>query len=78
MSKRAADFMKNWILDNVHNVPGLTNPAPEIDRLASKLRKDAASAGFPTTDLEAAAGNIIDVLTAAYEDVHNPELGFKN
>jgi hypothetical protein len=78
MSKRATDFMKDWISANVHNVPGLTDPGPEVDRLAGELWADAASAGIPRSEIEAVVGDTTEALTEAYETVHDPELGFKD
>lgn len=68
----------DWVADNVHNVPGLAEAADfdaEIRRLHEKLERELSDL---IPKLEQELGNIDDALTEAYENVHDPELGFKD
>jgi hypothetical protein len=78
MNQQIADFVKNWISDNVFNVPGLTDPAPEVAHLAQSLDAATQSAGIPRATIEREMGSFEGFLTEAYENVHDPELGFKD
>lgn len=66
---------QHWIQSNVHNVPGLEDLDEEVDRLRQKLEHDLA-ADLP--EIEAEVGDLDDALRAAYEAIHDPELGFKD
>ncbi|HWA91179.1 MAG TPA: hypothetical protein VG889_14170 [Rhizomicrobium sp.] len=81
MRHQLEQFAQDWVSDNVHNIPGLSEAADldrEVARLKTKFITDAATRGIPAKDLEAAVGDFDDFLTAAYENVHDPELGFKD
>ena len=72
-----ARALEEWISANVHNIPGLHDAEgfdAEVARLRAKLEKDLAEL-IPSIEEE--LGDLDDLLTAAYENVHDPELGFK-
>ncbi len=78
MRESAASFLDHWTRENVHNNPGLDDLQGEVARLREKLERDATGAGVSLDDLEMEAGDLEDHLTQAYENVHDPELGFKD
>ena len=62
-------FAAGWVAQNVHSVPGLTNIATEVDRLAANLTGDARAEGISGGDLNRALGDIDDYLTGQYEQI---------
>jgi hypothetical protein len=78
MTASAAAFLKTWIADNVHNIPGLEDLPGEVRRLRERLVRDATDAGISVDALEEECGDLDDALTSAYENVHDPELGFRD
>jgi len=71
------EFVRSWVSENVHNVPGLENPKDEISRLSAKLIADARLHRISEQELAERVGDIEDLLAAAYENVHDPEAGFR-
>ena len=76
-SGRSKEFALNWKSENVRNVPGLKNLPCHVDRLADRFKADASAAGISEAELLDAVGNIYSYLSREYENVHNPEHGFK-
>jgi len=67
-----------WVADNVHNAPGLSESEfldAELARLRKQLDRDLPEL---TARIEEELGDIDDLLRAAYESIHDPELGFKD
>jgi hypothetical protein len=62
-------FARNWVVQNVRSVPGLTNLPSEVDRLASGLTGDARAEGISGGDLNRALGDIDDYLTGQYQQI---------
>jgi arginine deiminase len=75
VSKRADTFLKNWISENVHGVPGLEDQRQEVARLVAKSIVDAAIHGIDASELNDSAGDLEDYLEAAYINVHDPDAG---
>ena len=75
MSDRIEEFVRAWVLENVHNVPGLKDIGDEVSRLSAKLIADARARGFSEKDLSKEVGDIEDFLTPEYENVHDPDAG---
>ncbi len=62
------NFAQEWVLSNVTNVPGLSDLAREVDRLAAKMTADARLAGISGGELARTVGDIDDYLTREYEN----------
>ena len=77
MSKRSDEFVKAWVGQNVHTIPGLDDFHGEAERLTDSLIVDAQSAGLSVSELQETTGDIEDFMLNAYEQIHDPELGFK-
>jgi hypothetical protein len=60
-------FVKQWVADNVRNVPGLASTSSEVDRLAAGLTGAAREHGITGGELNRALGDIDDYLTSQYE-----------
>jgi hypothetical protein len=75
MSKRSDEFARNWVSENVHNVPGLEDQRPEVRRLANLLVKDASEVGIGVNELLETVGDPEDYLEGAYLNVHDPDQG---
>jgi len=78
MTSRSMIAYNAWVSDNVHNIPGLSEKddfEAEIGRLRDKLERDLSEL---LPELERELGDIDDALIEAYENVHDPELGFKD
>jgi hypothetical protein len=73
MSVRSDAFVKRWVSENVHNVPGLTDLTSEVARLTGKLFVDAAMLGIDVNELDETVGNVSRFLQDAYEQVHHPD-----
>lgn len=61
------NFVKNWVAENVRNVPGLASIPSEVDRLAAGMTGAARAQGITGSDLNRALGDIDDYLTREYE-----------
>ena len=71
MSVRSDAFVKRWVSENVHNVPGLTDLRAEVVRLAAQLFVDATLQGITGKELADSMGDVREFLTDAYENVHD-------
>jgi hypothetical protein len=70
MSARSDAFVKRWVAENVHTVPGLTDLHDEVVRLAAKLFIDAAAEGIRGKNLADTVGDVRKFLADAYENAH--------
>lgn len=75
MSRRSDDFVKTWVSENVHNVPGLEDQRPEVARLSKLLVADAAVTGIGLSELLETVGDPEDYMENAYLNVHDPDAG---
>jgi len=73
-----SDFAKSWVSQNVHNVPGLEDMDRHVAGLRPEFIAAAKAQGITESQLDAAVGDIDDFLTHEYENVHDPELGFRD
>jgi hypothetical protein len=71
MSIQSDDFVRMWVADNVHPVPGLTDLRAEVVRLAAKLFVDAAAVGIRGAELANTVGDVREFLANAYENAHD-------
>jgi hypothetical protein len=71
MSVRSDAFVKRWVTENVHTVPGLTDLHGEMVRLAAKLFTDAGAVGITGKELADSVGDVREFLADAYENVHD-------
>jgi len=78
MNSKIEEFVTGWKSDNIHNMPGLESLHDEIARLTKKLIEDAAKVGITEIELSRSVGDIGDFLAHAYENVHDPEEGFRD
>lgn len=75
---RGEVLFDQWAQENVHNIPGLSEAddlKAEVARLRAKLERDLPN---DLAQVEEDMGDLDDALQAAYENVHDPELGFKD
>ena len=78
MSKRSDAFVEEWVRANVHNVPGVEDARPHVTALTAQLVADALAAGISEDELLDTVGDFDDFLTNEFEQVQDPELGFKD
>jgi hypothetical protein len=78
MSKRGDVFVKDWVSANVQNIPGLDDFQREVERLAATLKADAKAHGIAAAELDETVGDAGDYLANEYEQIHDPESGFKD
>lgn len=71
-------FLKKWVSKNVQNVPGLQSLEDEVIRLKSELLADAKATNISESELAEVCGDIGDYLTNEYEQIHDPEAGFRD
>ena len=67
MSVRSDAFVKRWVSENIHNLPGLADSTSEVARLTGKLFVDAAMLGIDVNELDETVGNVSHFLLDAYE-----------
>lgn len=75
MKTRAETEFDLWVGQNVHTIPGLEDLEGEVERLRAKLEIDLAAL---VPEIEAELGDLDDLLSSAYESIHDPELGFRD
>lgn len=78
MTQRCNDFVREWVSDNVHNVPGLQDHKRYVEELSERLKDDAQAAGIGPLELAESVGDSYDYLLNEYEQIYDPELGFKD
>lgn len=78
MSKHADRFVRSWVSKHIHNIPGLDDCRQHVEALAERLKDDARAEGIDPLDLEEGVGDLCDYLLNEYEQILNPELGFKD
>ena len=62
-------FAKAWVAMHVRVVPGLSNIASEVDRLAAHITSDARQSGISGGELNRTLGDIDDFLTEQYRQI---------
>jgi hypothetical protein len=78
MSERSDRFVKRWVQENVHNVPGLDDYRRHVEELVEKLKDDTQQEGIGPTLLAESVGDSYDYLLNEYEQIRDPELGFRD
>lgn len=78
MSRRSDKFVREWVRERVHNVPGLEDHRRHCEELAERLKDDAQARGIMPDELAESVGDSYDFMINEYEQIHDPELGFKD
>ncbi|WP_186456869.1 DUF768 domain-containing protein [Sphingomonas suaedae] len=78
MSERSDRFVRAWVSDNVHNIPGLDDYQLHCEELAEKLKDAAQARGIMPDELAESIGDSYDFMINEYEQIRDPDLGFKD
>ncbi len=78
MSQRSDRFVREWIGEHLHNVPGLDDYRQHVEALSERLKDDAQAAGISPLELAESVGDSYYHLLNEYEQIRDPELGFKD
>ncbi len=78
MSKRSDQFARAWVRENVHNNPGLDDHRKHCEILADRLQGDAQAAGINPDELAETVGDAYDFMLNEYEQIRDPDLGFRD
>lgn len=78
MSQRSDRFVREWVSDNVHTIPGLEDHRRHVEELSERLKDDAQAVGIGPLELAESVGDSYDYLLNEYEQIYDPELGFKD
>ena len=78
MTQRSDRFVREWVSDNAHNVPGLQDHKQYVEQLSERLKDDAQAAGISPLELAESVGDSYDYMVNEYEHIYDSELGFKD
>ena len=78
MTQRSDRFVREWVSDNVYNVPGLQDHKQYVEQLSERLKDDAQAAGISPLELAESVGDSYDYMLNEYEHIYDSELGFKD
>jgi len=76
MAEQIAGLVNEWLRANVHNYP-LEDKTAEISRLIQALAVHMMKIGYTLEDVESHIGSMDTCVEDYFEQVQDPELGFK-
>jgi hypothetical protein len=77
MAEQIAGLVNEWLRENVHNYP-LEDKDAEVNRLSQALAVYTMKIGYTQDDVESHIGSMGDYVEDYFEQVQDPELGFKD
>jgi hypothetical protein len=78
MSQRSNQFAKEWVTENVHNIPSLDDYRLHCEELVERMQDAAQAKGIMPDELAESVGDSYDFMVNEYEQIRDPELGFKD
>lgn len=77
MGDHIGGMVREWLHANVQNYP-LEDKSVEVQRLVHELSDHMMAAGYTRDEVEDHIGNLEDFVEARFEEVQDPDLGFKD
>jgi hypothetical protein len=77
MAEHVAGKVREWLQANVNNYP-FEDKAEEVQRLTAALEGHMLSEGYTRDEVEDYTGDLGDYVENYFEQVQDPELGFKD